>query len=119
MHTPAALRSGARFKSASVGGGALSHPVQPTPTRGRCRSTATRVGYLELDLSWAAAQRQMCASWTHGMLECVGESLLGHPEHGQLNAVGKPVRVSLHLNRHRDARGMHASEQLVEAAKAR
>ena len=61
----------------------------------------------------------MSAGRSVGVLERVGQSLLSHPEHGQLDTIGEFVWVSIEVHRHRYPSGVHACEQLVEPAETR
>ena len=95
-------------------------PCSPRPPEAAVTvRRVARIGDLELDLTRPATQRQMRAGRSGGVLERVGQSLLSDPKDCQLHAVGEPVRISLDIHRHRDARGVHVREQLVEPAEAR
>ena len=65
-----------------------------------------------------AAQREMRAGGTIGVLEGVRQSLLGDPEHGQLDTVGELTRVTLEIHRHRDPGGIDPCQQLIEPVEA-
>ena len=95
VHAPAALRSGAGFELASVARHTLSHAAQPASAGAVPRLPFARIGDLELDPSRPAAERQMRTGGPGGVLERVGQGLLSHPEHGQLDTVGKLVGISV------------------------
>ena len=77
------------------------------------------VNHLKRHPGAVAVQAQRRRGRTAGMLERVGERLLGDAKDGELHAARQLAQVTGDLDRHRDAGGLHAGKQLVEAVETR